>query len=718
MSGLPPNSLQGYDTVIQISQEAIEQQLKVLWKTRVKKPVPGGPRHYIDHIFNVHSTVEVKDREGKVTGTRASSEGFDGYVKWPTIDFTGSAVHETERYSTARVTFEFTTADEVFAPHEIPKGKSSDSIFTALVKEWDEELGAEQLRKDLKVINGWKISWKGVIAQKAIANVLDRIVGSTYVPESLQNSLSKAKVNPSVFSISSIFCLFQSAQVASSFEVRDKDGVIQEDAKLRTSMITLLNTVFAAPQDQQGIPDPKTPFVLGYMISTVNPKTEQTSKVVTRDTPPYFVPKSVFMTITPGLGTKDARTVGTLNFCMTTYRLPGETERAVDSYSANQEKGGRFQTPFFDIVKMKAMPSTTDGMIAFSNDIFYNNWMLKDLEPRFNIDYATDFYEIDDRRAYSDSLKNLCAGKFRPATTSSGTRKYATSEGLHQKITRRREDIDSGLPVQLSDSFYFEFKKATSYTSTYAKDSSIGDSLDDTKRRVIIKLTAILDYLLEWNWYSDALNFSGVADTIGGLFSGGENEAEKRANRNFASDDKWKTFATARGTAIIGFEFELGVDPKNRGKFHVSSINQLHKDKSNIRHLSGRGPTTRISNGEITGFTESPYNYGLHTELIWDDNFEGAAKVIPIVKEKFDTTNEDVKKAFSRLGDRFIDRVSGIAENFVDQLGSTIILPAGDVFQFKGLSTDANGNVYSGVTYDTPSELKMELKQGQEITRA
>lgn len=43
--------------------------------------------------------------------------------------------------------------------------------------------------------------------------------------------------------------------------------------------------------------------------------------------------------------------------------------------------------------------------------------------------------------------------------------------------------------------------------------------------------------------------------------------------------------------------------------------------------------------------------------------------------------------------------VTGLA----DSLSTTVIMPAGDVFMFKGLNTDAQGNVYSGITYSTPS---------------
>jgi hypothetical protein len=43
-------------------------------------------------------------------------------------------------------------------------------------------------------------------------------------------------------------------------------------------------------------------------------------------------------------------------------------------------------------------------------------------------------------------------------------------------------------------------------------------------------------------------------------------------------------------------------------------------------------------------------------------------------------------------------------------LKATIILPASDVFLFKGLSCDSNAILLSIVTYDTPTSGEMERK--------
>ncbi|KAF3904729.1 hypothetical protein ABW20_dc0100609 [Dactylellina cionopaga] len=706
MSELPVNSLKGYDTVIQVSQEAIQKQLGVLWGTKVKKPTPNGPRHLIDHEFNLHTMIDAKKKDGTVE-RRTSREGFDGYVNCPTIDFTGYAVGFDERYTTAKVSFTFTTADKVFKPVDIPKGKDHNSFFTFLEKYFDEELGAEQLRKVPININGWTISWKGIVAQKSIDDILDTIVGSTYVTSGVQKSLT---VDSTIFSVSSIFCLFESGQVATSFEIINDKGERNNDVTLRTNMTTQLNVIFCPKPDAEGVPNPKNPFVLGYSISQSKPPIQQTSGTITHETPPYFLPKSVDLTITPGLTSTYSK--GALNFCMLTHRLPGETEPTVNPLSTSQARAGRFEKSFFETLKMKANPGSTDAMIAFSSGIFYDNWIVKDVAKRFKVDYTSEFFAIDERKDQDNSLSKLCAFQSPIETTSN--RKYTCVEGLTNKILRRREDVEDGFPVQLCDGFDIHFKKAISYTSTYADDNTIGNSLDDTKRRVKLKVTAVLDYVMEWNWHSSAVaDLSGVTDVITGVFSGNLDEAARKHLAATTGDSKWKTFGTTYGTAILGYEFEIGADPKDRGKFQITGKKGLHKDSSGIRHLKGRGPTTRVENGDITGFSQ----YGLYTDIVWDANFSGLSNIIPIIRDKFEETTTELKSGLERLGDIFVNRISGVGENLVDRLAGTIIMPAGDVFMFKGLSTDENGNVYSGVTYDTPVGGTVELEGGYDVGR-
>ena len=75
-------------------------------------------------------------------------------------------------------------------------------------------------------------------------------------------------------------------------------------------------------------------------------------------------------------------------------------------------------------------------------------------------------------------------------------------------------------------------------------------------------------------------------------------------------------------------------------------------------------------------------------------------KELKAVRRRFAVgASEDLKKA-----------VTGLA----DSLSTTVVMPAGDIFMFKGLNTDPQGNVYSGITYSTPSGGEVSTHGGLE----
>ena len=46
--------------------------------------------------------------------------------------------------------------------------------------------------------------------------------------------------------------------------------------------------------------------------------------------------------------------------------------------------------------------------------------------------------------------------------------------------------------------------------------------------------------------------------------------------------------------------------------------------------------------------------------------------------------------------------LQGALDDLVKSLGTTVILPAGDVFMFKGMSADSDNNVFTTICYNTP----------------
>jgi hypothetical protein len=64
---------------------------------------------------------------------------------------------------------------------------------------------------------------------------------------------------------------------------------------------------------------------------------------------------------------------------------------------------------------------------------------------------------------------------------------------------------------------------------------------------------------------------------------------------------------------------------------------------------------------------------------------------------------EDIGRKISSLGGMQVDKLTKNMDASLADLSTKIIMPAGDVFMFDGLNTDANNNVYSGVKYSSLS---------------
>jgi len=69
-------------------------------------------------------------------------------------------------------------------------------------------------------------------------------------------------------------------------------------------------------------------------------------------------------------------------------------------------------------------------------------------------------------------------------------------------------------------------------------------------------------------------------------------------------------------------------------------------------------------------------------------------------------SRSDVEKLLATVkmfGSQSVDELVGGLKCLMDGLKFTVIMPAGDAFYFKGVDTDAEGNMYSHVSYATPS---------------
>lgn len=62
--------------------------------------------------------------------------------------------------------------------------------------------------------------------------------------------------------------------------------------------------------------------------------------------------------------------------------------------------------------------------------------------------------------------------------------------------------------------------------------------------------------------------------------------------------------------------------------------------------------------------------------------------------------------AFAANG-RDFDRIDDKLQNIFSGLKTTVILPAGNVFTFKGINTDNDGNLHTSINYRTVSKAEV-----------
>lgn len=201
------------------------------------------------------------------------------------------------------------------------------------------------------------------------------------VAKPLKDELGKY-VDPNVFRVSSIFCAFESAQIASTLKIVDNEGNERKDLKFVDTFVNAINTRFArSTPGPKGVSVPSNPFVLGYTI-------KQTSAAPARTgvhTPVYFTPSDFRCT----LSKRHDKCKGTLNFCLLTHRdkKPPHFDTQDDGRKFNWEVDapGRFSPNLFGQTGITASPGSADGILSFCQDIFVNYWIAQEIAPRFKI---------------------------------------------------------------------------------------------------------------------------------------------------------------------------------------------------------------------------------------------------------------------------------------------------------------------------------------------
>jgi hypothetical protein len=173
-----------------------------------------------------------------------------------------------------------------------------------------------------------------------------------------------------IFSVSTIFCTFQSAKISSRFTLLDPAGADYSGDGKTSIMDHVANyfgdlTTKANGTGSSGLPTPSNPFVLGYGISQSLKKLEDIDNTLKRDnTPACFVPRS--------FGLAASQTPPSLNFGLLTYRDRPEDQHDVRSDDFN---AGKPEINYFEAVKTP--PKFADGLMVVSKMVFLDQFVHK-----------------------------------------------------------------------------------------------------------------------------------------------------------------------------------------------------------------------------------------------------------------------------------------------------------------------------------------------------
>ena len=202
-----------------------------------------------------------------------------------------------------------------------------------------------------------------------------------------------ATVDSRTFLASSIFCLFESTQIANSFKLTNEKGLIVSANDFQTiqTFSKTITTYFATLRNS-GLPTAQNPFVLGYAITqkiatvsnVTGPGTTEKPAPTTDKTPKYFIPRRYDISVTPppaGYGVP-----GSINFCLQTYRDGAKDQTDVDIIKA-PNAGISYYTPQQNIVP-GGMSTNHDGVMLLSRKVFLDKFAISAFNPAFYLNPA------------------------------------------------------------------------------------------------------------------------------------------------------------------------------------------------------------------------------------------------------------------------------------------------------------------------------------------
>ncbi|ORX91991.1 hypothetical protein K493DRAFT_409035 [Basidiobolus meristosporus CBS 931.73] len=658
-----PGTLAGYDIVLSVSEEAVNAQLQKLYDTPITRgplPLPTKMKGYaplpqtqylINHDFSLHELTK---------SGAPRKDGIEAHIACPKVRF------RAPPESTGAVCHRSAYLELIFRRDEsAPEGKK-DSVFTF----WNTD-GDDGPFLDKQVINDYTVTWQVNLGRKHISDVQKDLLdpstdkGSAItMPDKAATALGNY-VDPSLFTVSSIFCMFEESTLVNSFMLRDPSGKpVQslEDGRLMANLMNSMALYYTTMQKTQkvtGAPTPDNPFVLGYSISEALPDLKDFDENIDESkTPVYFKPRQCDITTTEGerSGNNPITTSGTLNFCMFTHRAGNNDNIQVDQQDLN---AGLFRPTFFDKTKtlgkvvFNGKEQGHDGIMAFSKGIFCDHW-LKPIGQALLVDY--NIYRPMIATAIKEDIGmirlNANNVEIRELTDSSN-RGYEVSRRWHMDDIVKNSNILDGKPYDRRKRVEGECVVRVTYRSNTSQISSLEDGITHARR-------VWLDIDIK-----NTLNFH--ADTRG-LHNLCQNECTATDWLNARTMD-------CRVQSLVVVE----INSATAGKWSIAI------DREASKNLFKEGQTLEWCDSQQRNDAYGNF-----------DHFENHHTYKVFAKEGSDKAFRDSVQGWKTDTASMVARLLGTA--FAES-GSTVIMPAGNVFTFAGLDTDHEGHLYCQVNY-------------------
>ncbi|KAJ5949442.1 hypothetical protein N7454_001026 [Penicillium verhagenii] len=659
-------TLSHYDMVLSISTEAINKQFKNLWQKRLPRALPdlrGGEfplfHHLIAHDLWLFPP-EIPDDDGAkfVDGTNteeralpsAPSTFLKAHIGPPRIQFHPSK----QRIATITVDF---LHDEDF------EGPDKDSILQYWVEGRSKRL----------TISGWQMSWEVEITQEVIdnpdisllqpaKNPIKHIVMEQKSIEQLEKHLEAPTLSPSHFTVAAIFCRISSSpHVPGTFQFTPPEGVQVADSWPRTAALAAIWMEFRrrlAALDSR-LPTPQNPFVLGYSltqkvpdITDLNSGLDNPSK-----TPPYFVPRECHITTTAVPG--DVYTSGTLNFCFQTNKP--------DTKSITDVGAGIFESTFFNKLTqyggpgdpISNRPSGHDGIMAISSGVF--QWWLEDITKKLVMSSEKLFGFMnspgDEGLSYDEGKESYIPNI---ADRSAVWKIDFKSKENKIKSPRHHEEFSQ----IISGNQTINVK----YSSDFQKYNQEQMRQTDLKRQLYLNIEV-----------SNHLS------------------ADVKQRRMFDNEAKLAKSHKLRSSYEMGYTLTPGLGGIWTIQKDAASTN-LPAQNASIEDMSGKWDL------DTPGYWEHYKETGCQ---LWSQTMDDYVERMDARKDHDHDHTERLREGLSRYFSSYVAGLNGAFEEVTANLANTIIMPLGNVVNFKNLDTEGC-HLYTSVDFST---LTGELKR-------